>query len=988
MIKFNKNTYELKINKNFNASVTTLSKLLDNFNIQILDINKNKKSLILKLDINNIEKFEKNKKIFFQIINKAINNEITYNCKLYFFAWLGFDLRKISLLRAFVKYQKQILFEFNENDIIKTFIKHNDIVNLIINYFLEKFSKKADYSKNESEIEQKINKIQLLNEFKIINFFYLIIKYTLRTNYFFNKESISFKIDTSKLKPFLFSIQPNIESFVYHEKFNGIHLRMSKISRGGIRYSTRIDFREEIKDLMTAQIAKNAIIVPGGAKGGFYIFSIPTKEEFKKIYSLFIDALLDLVDTPDTKNLIKYDEKDKYFVVAADRGTANMSDIANKLAIKRGFNLKDAFASGGENGYSHKKLGITAKGALTAANRHFIELNNNIFTDKISVIGVGSMRGDVFGNGMLLNKKFLLLAAISHNEIFIDPNPNPEIAYKERKRLFAEEKGWSDYNKNLISKGGGVFKRDEKKIIISPEIKKVFNIESDYLSGEELIKYLLKTPVDMLYFGGIGTYVKSSEENNLYISDKQNENIRVNASEIKAKVICEGANLSLTQKARYEYALNGGKIHLDSIDNSAGVNISDYEVNLKITLNTLIDKNLLTEKEKNDILKNLTNEVIEKVLKNNYLQPLRISLDERKVYKEKLINIIEILEKNLEIFKRENFSIPKNSEIEILFYKNKPIKPLLALLLLYSKIFLKEYILKNLKKCKYSSLFLKNYFPIKFYNSYSEEINNHLLKNEIIATQITNDILNNHGISFISNYNEKEFNYKITAYIILNDLINADKIRNEIYSLDNKINYEKQYEILLELEEVIKFASNWLKKELENNLNPVMFITYKEKLQNIFSKKYKNFKNKKNIEIFLEWKEIFKFIPAIIYFEHKYEFKLENIVKLFENTLKKFKINKLLHSIKEIKPKNRIEKNLKEEVESMIEYFVITFNEEILKNGFDEHNINNSINKFLKIKKEEYEKIIKEINSLCKEKNKSLLEISHISNSLILNLLK
>jgi glutamate dehydrogenase len=284
--------------------------------------------------------------------------------------------------------------------------------------------------------------------------------------------------------------------------------------------------------------------------------------------------------------------------------------------------------------------------------------------------------------------------------------------------------------------------------------------------------------------------------------------------------------------------------------------------------------------------------------------------------------------------------------------------------------------------------FLKRYFPISIYNAYSEEINNHLLKKEIIATQITNEILNYNGISFISDFKEKEFKFKIIAYIILNDLIDADKIRTEIYTLDKTYDFEKQYELLLEVEEVIKFASRWLIKELQNSLNPLMFLTYKEKLQNIFTKKFKKFDNRKNIRIFLEWKEIFKFLPAIIYFNHKYNYPLESILKLFENTLKKFHIKKLLHTIKEIKPSSKIEKNLKEEIESMIEYFIITLNEEILKNDFIEKKINYSINKFLEIKKEEYEEIIKEINSICKEKNKSLLAISHITNSLILNLLK
>ncbi|WP_051430022.1 NAD-glutamate dehydrogenase domain-containing protein [Lebetimonas sp. JH292] len=814
MIKFDKLKNELLISKNLNTSITFLSKLLDNFNIEIVNVKENNDTLILKINITHQDFFEKYKKIFFDIIKKAINKQITYNCKLYYFAWVGFDLRKIALLRAVLKYQKQLFYEFNESAIIKTFIKNSDVVESVINYFLQKFSKKDDYSYLENRLEEKLNTVNELSEYKILKIFYLIIKNILRTNYFLNKKTISFKIDTSKLKPYLFSVQPNIESFVYHEQFNGIHLRMSKISRGGIRYSNREDFREEIKDLMKAQVAKNAIIVPDGAKGGFYIFFNPTKTEFKKIYTLFIDALLDLVDTADTTNLIKYDETDNYFVVAADRGTANMSDIANEISLKRNFNLKDAFASGGKNGYSHKKLGITAKGALTSAGRHFLELGKNVLKDEISVVGIGSMRGDVFGNGMLLNKNFLLLAAISHNEIFIDPTPDSKISYNERKRLFLEGKNWDEYNKNLISKGGGVFKKGLKKIKISPEIKKVFSINENYLSSEELIKYLLKANVDMLYFGGIGTYIKSSEENNIYISDKQNENIRINADEIKAKVICEGANLAMTLKARYEYALNGGKIHLDSIDNSAGVNISDYEVNLKILLNDLVEKNIISKKEKNEILINLTEEVVNKVLKNNYLQPLRISLDEIKIYKEKLINIIETLEKHIEIFKRENFSIPKNSEIEIIFYKNRVIKPVLAILLLYSKIFLKNYILKNFYKCKYASTFLKHYFPSSVYNSYSEYVNSHLLKNQIIATQITNEIINNYGISFINNFKEKEFPYKITAYIILNDLINANSTREEIYSLDFQIEYQKLYDMLIDLEETIKFASRWLIKDL------------------------------------------------------------------------------------------------------------------------------------------------------------------------------
>jgi len=927
-------------------SISLISTILKNFNIEIVDIEKNNSYIFfLDKDLN---------KESLKIIKNILLNKLPIECKLYLLANFNLTLKDINLTRAIAKYQKQLLFEFEETLIIKTLITHPSLTTLIIEYFKDKFLKK-DLSK-ERLIEEKLKNITNSNHHKIFEFFYVIVKNIVRTNYFLYKETISFKIYTQNFKNMLFGIQPNIEMFVYHKDFSGIHLRVSKISRGGIRYSSREDFREEVRDLVKTQMIKNAFIIPDGAKGGFYIYNNNT--DFEKIYSLFIDALLDLIDLPNL-NIIKYDGEDFYFVVAADKGTSYMSDIANEIAIKRNYFLKDAFASGGSSGYNHKELGITAKGAIKSASRYFIEIGKDIYSDKISVVGVGSMRGDVFGNGMLLNKNFLLIAAISHSEIFIDPNPNPEIAFKERKRLFENKLSWSSYDNSKISKGGGVFKRDNKKIKLSPEIKKLLNSKAEYLSGEELVKEILKLKVDMLYFGGIGTYVKASDELNIHISDKQNENIRVNANEINAFCIVEGANLALTQKARYEYALNGGKINMDAIDNSAGVNISDYEVNLKIILNELINKKVITENKKVSILKELTDEVIEKVLNNNESHSLIITLDSKTIYKEKLIKILEILENYTE-FKREYFSLPKNSEIESVYYKKELIRPVVSLLLLYSKIFLKRYILKNLNLEQFEEFFI-NYFPKSFqYKSF------HPLKKEIIATQITNEILNKFGIDFLSDFNNKSFKSKIFSYLVLMKLYEIDNLFKETKNIKD---VHKQYEVLIDIQKTVKFANRWLSNIQNTNINPFIFLTFKEELFEI------------NLSTFQKQKTLIKFLPVILYFRYEGN-DLNVIIKLFEAIVSKFKINKLLKEINEFSPKTKIQKNLKEESEEMIEYFVISLAKEIiLSKMFDKNNIKKSVNKFLKTK-EKFKDIINEI----KKSKKDILDLVHISNSLILTL--
>ncbi|NPA10666.1 MAG: NAD-glutamate dehydrogenase [Epsilonproteobacteria bacterium] len=947
MVKFENSTFIIQSD----LPISTIIKIFENFKIEITDIQKQNNTLYLKTTIDTIHPE------IIKIIKGILSKSYPLYCKLYFLANFGLSIREISLIRAIVKYQKQLLYEFEEIKIINELNKFPKIAKLIVEYFKEKFSKQ-NLSK-ESVIEEELKKVIHPESHKILEFFYIIVKNMVRTNYFLQRETISFKIYTQNFKNILFGIQPNIEMFVYHHEFNGIHLRMSKVSRGGIRHSNRSDFREEIKDLVTTQAIKNAFIIPDGGKGGFITTITP-----KEAYQMFINALLDLIDVGDV-DVIKYDGEDFYFVVAADKGTAHFSDIANEIAIKRGYFLKDAFASGGSTGYSHKELGITAKGAIKSASRHFLEIGKDIYKDKISVVGVGSMRGDVFGNGMLLNKNFLLIGAISHKYIFVDPNPDPKTAYKERKRLFKEEKGWEEYDKSKISQGGGVFKRDER-VKLSPELKKLFNTKKVYLTGEEIAKELLKLKVDMLYFGGIGTYIKASDELNIHISDKENENIRINANEIKAFCVCEGANLALTTKARYEYALNSGKINLDAIDNSAGVNISDYEVNIKIHLNSLVEKGEITEEKKIKILKDLTDEVVERVLKNNYDHSLIITLDSKRVYKEKLIKVIEVLE-TTDFFKRHYYALPKNSEIDTIYKNSELIRPVSALIMLNVKNFLKKYILKI--EDDYFNAYFNEYFPK------SLNIEEHPLKKEIISAVITNKIVNSLGIGFIADFN-KNFKNKIVSFLIIDELLEASRLYEEIKALDFKISPQKQYELYFDIHETIKFAIRWLVKAIENsNINPFVFLVYKNELKEIIPQI--------DINNFKKLKTYFKFLPAILHLRHQ-NYDLKTIFKLFEVIINKFKINKLLKEIHNFKPKNKLEKDLKEEVEEMIEYFVIQLATEILfSKNFNEKEVRKSFNSFIKSKEDKYQQIIKEINQA-----KTLNEFIHISNSLILQLLK
>jgi glutamate dehydrogenase len=527
---------------------------------------------------------------------------------------------------------------------------------------------------------------------------------------------------------------------------------------------------------MKAQMVKNSVIVPVGSKGGFVVKNYNALQEsgctdqvLKALvvssYKAFIEQLLTITDNlvenqvEPPQHVLRYDDDDQYLVVAADKGTATFSDIANEISDRVGFWLSDAFASGGSKGYDHKKLGITARGAWIAVRRHFWELGIDCQNTPITAVGVGDMAGDVFGNGMLQSTKICLMAAFNHKHIFLDPTPNPETSYIERQRLFNTLGNWNDYDLSKISKGGGVYDRFAKVIEITPEVALAFNIELPELSPDELVSKILQAQVDLLFFGGIGTFVKSQIENHTTVADRANDSVRVDARMIKAKIIGEGANLGLTQLGRIEYALNGGRINTDAIDNSAGVDCSDHEVNLKIMCQVLLQKKIIHSDQRDELLSSLADEVSELVLYDNWMQTLALT----RMQQESMIDInaYAILIKNLELsnnlpLRREIENIP--SEEELQQRKNQHLgitRPELAILLAYSKIHLYQDMLHALQNTAcFGEMYYLEYFPKRFQTEYKDYLKHHPLKVEITATVLANLIINTMGPCFVGQMSE------------------------------------------------------------------------------------------------------------------------------------------------------------------------------------------------------------------------------------------
>ncbi len=691
--------------------------------------------------------------------------------------------REVAMLRAYARYAKQIRVGFSQQFIADTLVKHLHITDLLIQCFHARFgtgesvdpADEKEFEQRLQNVRDELENVQLLNEDRILRQYMSLIENTVRTNYYRTNDEgkplgyLSFKLDTTALSD-LPEPRPAHEIFVYSPWMEGVHLRNGEFARGGLRWSDRQeDYRTEVLGLVKAQSVKNAVIVPTGAKGCFVVKrETSSREDFIaegiKCYRIFVQGLLDITDNlvaakiVPPEDVVRYDGDDSYLVVAADKGTATFSDTANEIAESYGFWLGDAFASGGSNGYDHKAMGITAKGAWISVQRHFLEAGIDVQTEPVSVLGIGDMSGDVFGNGMLLSSALKVVAAFNHMHIFIDPDPDTALSFEERKRLYAlPRSSWTDYKAELVSQGGGIFSRLDKAIPISKEMQKCFDISETNLSPDELINKLLKAPVGLIWNGGIGTYVKSSTETDLEVGDRTNDSVRVNASELRCSVFGEGGNLGMTQKARIEFALNDGAVNTDFIDNSAGVDCSDHEVNIKILLNGQVADGKLDLTQRNALLVEMTDEVSDLVLHNNYRQGQALSLankhsESRYTEYLRLIHMLEH-EQNLS---RELEDIPTDEVLLERKLEGKGLtRPELAVLLCYAKLHIKTQLLaSNMDQYESMSRAVLLEFPPSIRERYRESIFSHPLKREIVATQIANDLVHHMGISFVSHMKE------------------------------------------------------------------------------------------------------------------------------------------------------------------------------------------------------------------------------------------
>ena len=1021
----NKDSKYIKIFSKEQLFLSHITPLLHNIGFEIIDeVTYNvthKKDLIFisrfNLNISDLKKLDIAKDNIENIVTQSLQDPTVKHSKAFSLVYeQNLNFRKIMILRAFIEYLDQAVLTVNSAAILNTFTTYHSITALFVEYFLTKFDPKIKNKnelliKIEEDIKQKIKLVPQILDDKILNLTLQFLRSLLRTNYFLNKETISFKIDTKNFGKDLKGLQPNLENFIYHRDFYGIHLRMTKISRGGLRWSDRHDdYRQEVKSLMITQEGKNSIIIPDGAKGGFVInkdSSEITKEFFTQIYSLFINANLDLVDNMIDGKIVKnpdvvsYDEDDAYFVVAADKGTASMSDVANGIAKQREFWLGDAFASGGSNGFGHKDLGITARGAMVSTQRFFIEEGIDIHKEEISVVGIGSMSGDVFGNGMMESEKFNLLAAISQREIFIDPKPDIEKSYMERKRLFESQNGgWENYDLKLISKGGGIFKRNDKQIELSPEIQKLIKCTKKTISGEELCKKLLTLDVDLLFNGGVGTYVKASDENNLDLGDKQNEAVRVDASELKAKIVCEGGNLGFTQKARIEFALKGGRINQDAIDNAAGVNTSDHEVNLKILLNIIKNQGILSEQQTRDTLQSLTQAVVELVLQNNYDQACIISIDEQfsRKYPNDYIKAIEILESEVEAFNRRDFYIPKNENLsDIIDINDSIVRPVLGSLLSYSKIFLKKILLNStLIDESFAQQYLFRYFPKSFVGAYEQQIAHHPLKREIIATMMADIVINNQGITFISDYNKlgnDKFLLKIKSYLLVKLLFGTKEIREKIYAQDAIMPVEKQYKLINKLEYVLYSSTKWMVKYLQKNqLDSVHILDHKSELFALLSEIHNEkveviIKGDDDFNKFYSVIDYLRFAIAAIIVKENTPHSFKDVIVLFYSLIHEFNILDIILALNKIKVVNASDMALRNQVLQFIEYIVVHYTKKILEFQRVNEEPNIAFANFIANEKDKFYKIRDYLDTFMAKENKDIKDITITVNQLMVSLI-
>ncbi len=761
----------------------------------------------------------------------------------------GLAWRDIAVLRSYAKYLRQAGLPFSQEYMERALVAYPAIAGSIVELFVARFDptlgaadsekRKAQLEAIEATLATELDQVTTLDEDRILRRFLNAVQCSLRTNYWQDKDWISFKVDSRAIDE-LPAPRPLVEIFVYSPRMEGIHLRGGRVARGGIRWSDRReDFRTEILALMKAQMVKNAVIVPVGSKGGFYVKQPPTdgkggngtREQIQAegiaCYQTLIRGMLDITDNyaagavKPPEKVVRHDGDDPYLVVAADKGTATFSDIANALARDYGFWLDDAFASGGSAGYDHKKMGITARGAWESVKRHFRELGTDIQRTPFTVAGVGDMSGDVFGNGVLLSKEIKLVAAFDHRHIFIDPSPDPAASWTERRRLFdLPRSSWMDYDRKLISTGGGIYDRAAKSITLSPQACEALGIETATTTPVDLMRAILKAPVDLLYFGGIGTYVKASTETNADAGDRASDPLRINAADLRARVIGEGANLGFTQKGRIEAALAGRRLNTDALDNSAGVDTSDHEVNIKIVTGEAIGTGALKAADRDPLLFSMTDEVAALVLRHNYQQSLSVSVTEAQAGEEhdRLERFMRALERQGRLDRAVEF-LPDTAAMRARgLNKQYLTRPELCVLLAYAKIDLNDEILESdLPDDPLLEPELLRYFPTALQQKFEPAIRAHRLRREIAALQVVNSLVNRCGPTFVRNVGQRTGASAAAiarAFAVVRDAWKLRDLWPDIEALDASLKAEAQIRMLVASQRFLTRTVQWTLRRL------------------------------------------------------------------------------------------------------------------------------------------------------------------------------
>lgn len=758
----------------------------------------------------------------------------------------GLPWRDVMLLRAYARYMKQIRFAFSQDFISDTLVRHAGLATALVDYFYALHDPDRDsYTEAlRGEILEALDAIPSLTEDRILRRYLDLIDATLRSNFFQldadgePKRQLSFKLRSASIPEMPKPLLP-FEIFVFAPEMEGVHLRSGPIARGGLRWSDRQeDYRTEILGLVKAQQVKNAVIVPEGAKGGFVIRRSQEgldREQLQQLgrecYTAFIRGLLDITDNRIEGRIVppvrvrRHDADDPYLVVAADKGTATFSDLANSIAAEYDFWLGDAFASGGSQGYDHKKMGITARGAWVSVQQHFLERDIDVQREAVTVLGIGDMSGDVFGNGMLLSESMALVAAFNHQHIFIDPEPDVARSLAERQRLFAlPRSSWADYDSSIISPGGGIFPRSQKSIPISSAMRQRFALEQERMTPDELIHALLQAPVDLIWNGGIGTYVKASAETHADVGDKANDVVRVNGAELRCRVIGEGGNLGLTQRARVEAALAGVALNTDFIDNAGGVDCSDHEVNIKILLADVLAAGDLTWKQRNELLVAMTDEVADLVLAGNAQQNRTLAIAQRHCQERssEYLRFMHRMEREQGL-DRVQSCLPDDADLADRQRLGAGLtRPELAVLLSYARLFIKQRLAaSDIADDPAVASFVERQFPATFNARFAQQLSGHYLYPHIVATQVANELVQHFGITCVTHLQEYiggDTTEVVRALLIVREVFGISAIRERVQELGSQIPATVQLDLMVELMRLGRRGGRWFLRHRRGRL--------------------------------------------------------------------------------------------------------------------------------------------------------------------------